>query len=99
LVGQYFYFPQEEMHVKPSFEEPGKHIVSITFVTADGTARWHKRAASTRIDEDPVLDGITEVTLDQETIDKIEIASETTENGRHAKSGGCHFFVLAEIFS
>jgi hypothetical protein len=86
LIAGRIYYGSEVMRVEKSFNEPGKYVVSITFVSPfaakrDGEFRglWH------------------EVTLDQTTVDRIEIAEDEIEYGRRCKMAGCPFVVLAEI--
>jgi len=77
------------MHVSKSFDEPDKHVVSLTLVATFPPKRGERSGQI----------GINRVTLDQDTVDKIEIADEGAEYRRYAKMGLCPFVVLAEIFS
>jgi hypothetical protein len=74
------------MRVEQSLYEPGKYVVSITFVASSAANRDGESRGLWR-----------EVTLDQTTVDKIEIAEDGTECGRYSKMSRCPFVVLAEI--
>lgn len=89
LVCGHIHCGDVEMHVSESFEELGKHVVSMTLVVVS-EAKHGAELGQIRTNK---------VTLDQATVDKIEVANDTTEYGRYAKMGGCPFVVLVELFS
>ncbi|MGD0815631.1 MAG: hypothetical protein ABSA83_18720 [Verrucomicrobiota bacterium] len=78
----------EKMHVEKSFDEPGKHIVSITFVSL----------SDAKPGEEFGLIHSNKVSLDQDTVDRIETSEGGTEYKRYCKMAGCYFVVLVDIF-
>jgi len=77
----------EEMHVRKSPDEPGKHIVSITFVSLVEPKRGEEFGQI----------HVEEVSLNQATVDKIEIASARTQRGRYCIMAGCPFVLPVEF--
>jgi hypothetical protein len=92
LLGRHIVCPAEKLHVREPIGEHGKHVVSITFVSLSDFGEAKRVDGFGKIH-------INEVSLDQATVDKIEVADNSTEYGKYSKMSGCSFVVLAEILS
>src|ERR1700733_2862319 len=87
VVARHWCCVPEPMQVSDSFDEIGKHVVSITLVVGDFRKSWGKFGDDTKPFSNPVFGGTGPITLNQSTVDKIEVATEETEFGRYAKMG------------